>query len=248
VHGFTCAQDDWSPQVSELSADFRCVTLDLPGHGASALPAEVTLAALADGVNDVKRQLGDRQVILVGHSMGAKIVREAYSRSPEAVAGVVLIEGSLYQGLREDLVAQAAQRVDQVGFAAFGRGLFADMFLDTADPEVKERMITRAGELDPAFGRSLFLETVGWDPLRGKATLEQIAVPLLLLQATRFDADFVRRPIETGGTTAFIELVKELVPHAETRLIPASGHFPMLDAPETINRHIRDFGRRLARP
>ena len=46
VHGFACAHDDWDAQVNALSPRYRCVALDLPGHGASATPATVSIAAM----------------------------------------------------------------------------------------------------------------------------------------------------------------------------------------------------------
>ena len=33
VHGFACSLEDWDAQVNALSSQFRCVALDLPGHG-----------------------------------------------------------------------------------------------------------------------------------------------------------------------------------------------------------------------
>src|SRR5580704_13284642 len=54
VHGFACALDDWDGQVKALSPSFRCVALDLPGHGASAKPETVSIATMGSAVNQVK--------------------------------------------------------------------------------------------------------------------------------------------------------------------------------------------------
>jgi pimeloyl-ACP methyl ester carboxylesterase len=35
VHGFACSLDYWEKQFRGLSSRFRCVALDLPGHGDS---------------------------------------------------------------------------------------------------------------------------------------------------------------------------------------------------------------------
>ena len=246
VHGFACAGDDWDRQVEELATDFCCMTIDLPGHGASAPPNATTLAALAAAVNNVRRVAGANPVVLIGHSMGAKIVREAFRQQPDGVLGIILMEGSLYVGAREDLVARAREMVDRNGFPAFAQNLFAEMFIGTTDPAIRDGLLARAGGFDPAFGRELFLETVGWDPLHGEDTLRRIDVPLLLLQSTYFDADFIRRPIEPGGSASFIDLVRQFVPHAQTIVVPDCGHFPMLDAPATVNRHIHDFASRIS--
>ena len=53
VHGFACALDDWDAQVTALSPRFRCAALDLPGHGASAKSATVSIAAMGSAVAQV---------------------------------------------------------------------------------------------------------------------------------------------------------------------------------------------------
>ena len=70
---------------------FRCAALDLPGHGGSG-------AALASAVNVVRQQTGTRAAILVGHSMGCRVVTEAVLQSRAGVAGVVYVDGSLLGG------------------------------------------------------------------------------------------------------------------------------------------------------
>src|SRR5262252_4614442 len=89
VHGFTCALEDWDAQVKALSPKFRCAALDLPGHGASAKPANVSIASMAAAVNQVKDRVGPGGKILVGHSMGCRVITEAYVRSRADVVGLV---------------------------------------------------------------------------------------------------------------------------------------------------------------
>ena len=95
VHGFGCTHEDWQFQMAPLSADFRCVALDLPGHGRSAMPAKATMTALAAAVNDAKAQVGARRVVLVGHSLGCKVIRDAYCASSDDVVGLVFVERRL---------------------------------------------------------------------------------------------------------------------------------------------------------
>ena len=144
VHGFGCAEEDWAAQVTMLSPEFRCVTLDLPGHGRSALPEDVGIESFANALNGLRAELGAGESILIGHSMGCKIVREASARRPEGIVGLILIEASLYEGGRDELVARAADRVDSVGFSSFAKVLFAEMFRPETDPAMVSGMIERA--------------------------------------------------------------------------------------------------------
>jgi pimeloyl-ACP methyl ester carboxylesterase len=65
VHGFGCALEDWDAQVKALSPKFRCAALDLPGHGASAKPANGSIASMAAAVNQVKEGVGRGRKVLV---------------------------------------------------------------------------------------------------------------------------------------------------------------------------------------
>src|SRR5512142_112986 len=40
VHGWTCDSSSWTAQVPEFAKKYRVLTLDLPGHGTSAGPAD----------------------------------------------------------------------------------------------------------------------------------------------------------------------------------------------------------------
>lgn len=248
VHGFACAGEDWRHQMAALSADYRCVTLDLPGHGASAAPSTVTMAALGRAVNEVRRAAGAGRAILVGHSLGVKIIREAYADDPDGIAGLVLIDGAFYDGDRAAILAHATGLIDAGGFAAYARAHFASMFVPGADPALKAHIVARATRLDPAFGRALYLEAVGWDPLRGKASLAALKVPVLVLQSTHIGAELRRESLRPGMKSGFMRVVEEMVPQAVTEVVPDAGHFTMIEAAEAVNRRLRAFAAHVAMP
>ncbi|MBU6497294.1 MAG: alpha/beta hydrolase [Rhodospirillales bacterium] len=244
VHGFACAGEDWSHQLADLRNEFRCVTLDLPGHGASLPPPAVTLAALGSAVNEVRREAGLGRVILVGHSLGAKIIREAYAEQPADVAGLVLIDGAFYDSDRPTMIARASALIDADGFAAYARKHFAGMFTVGTAPSMKAHIVDRTMRLEPGFGRTLYLEAVGWDSLRGKATLRAIKVPVLVLQSTHLGASLERESLARGMKSDFMKLVERLVPGAETQVIAGVGHFSMLEAPHEVSQALRMFASR----
>jgi pimeloyl-ACP methyl ester carboxylesterase len=247
VHGFGCALDDWKAQIEALSPTFRCVALDLPGHGASAMPEVPTMAALVSAVNVAKKQSKVRDVILVGHSLGAKVVTEAYCESTADVVGLVLIEGRFYADDPDVSLKRAKDSIDSVGFGAFAQRLFAEMFVESSDPELKERILGRVRKLDNKFGRDLYLEAVARDPARGKDRLRQIAVPVVVLQSTYVNSEFKRMPLQPGMTTPFIELLANLVKESEARVITGCGHFCTIEAADAVNRAIHEFATRISK-
>ena len=246
VHGFGCTLDDWATQVAALSSRHRCVLLDLPGHGDSALPDTASMVALGSAVNDAKSQSGAGKVILVGHSLGAKVVREAYCLSRDNVVGMVLIEGRFYEGDATPLVERAKLAIDGSGFGVFAQKHFAEMFMESSDPVLKTAVLARVRDLDPAFGRDIYLEAVRWDPARGRDTLKQIDVPVLLLQSTYVDSEGKRRSMQVGVETALMKVVADLVPSSSARVITESDHFPMIGAADTVNRELSAFAQSLS--
>src|ERR1700756_40423 len=129
VHGFACALSDWDGQVKALSPNYRCAALDLPGHGNSAKPEEPTIEALAKAVNSVKDRVGGGKAILIGHSMGCRVILEAFLQSKANIAGLVFVDGSILGGDPETGVAKARDAIAEVGIDAFSQRLFNDMFL-----------------------------------------------------------------------------------------------------------------------
>src|SRR5436189_713736 len=63
VHGFGCSLDDWDEQFRDLSPRFRCVALDLPGHGHSATPEAISIETMGTAVNRVKDRIAARSTI-----------------------------------------------------------------------------------------------------------------------------------------------------------------------------------------
>lgn len=245
VHGYGCALDDWNAQVDGLSATYRCVAIDLPGHGRSERPERVAIAELAKAVNEVRRQVGADPAVLVGHSMGCKVVREAYRQNPAGVAGIVFVDANLFTGEREPLLRQTEAALERVGFETFLHGMFDDMFSEASPADTRQAIINRAVRMPRDFARSLMLETVGWDPLHGEETLRNIKVPTLLLQSTYQDSKFGRRPLAAGMTSPFMDIMTSLVADLEIQVVPDVGHFTMIEAPAVVNRHLSSFAGKL---
>ncbi len=245
VHGFCCSLDDWELQIDALSASFRCVALDLPGHGGSETPGTASLADLGTAVNRAKRESGAQKVILVGHSLGCKVIREAYAQESDGVIGLVFIEGAFYRGDGEAVVRRAREAVDSVGFAAYARRHFSEMFLGGGNEAARASVLARVQAIDQRFARDLYLAAVAWDPARGEQTLLGITIPVLVLQTTYNDENLRRRALHPGIRTPFMETVAALVADADIKVIPGCGHFVLGEAPEVITRELRAFATRV---
>lgn len=243
VHGFTCDLGDWSAQTAGLSGRRR-VAVDLPGHGASPRPAEASLAALARVVNGlVARTPG---AILIGHSLGCRVIQEAYGQSPDGIAGLVFIEmNAVGGGDARAAVAAVAEQVRSVGVHNFLRPKFEEMFTPRSDPAMRARALGRLGKIDPDFATSLLADSIAWETGH-EAILARVRVPVLIIQSTSLGEDFRWRAMRPGMTTPFIEAARRHVADLTVTIVEGTGHFPQIEEAESVNAHIVDFAARVA--
>jgi pimeloyl-ACP methyl ester carboxylesterase len=92
LHGWGRRGQDFAVAATLLaSAHVASVALDLPGFGASPLPARAGGARhYADLVEPAIKEMGDGPFILVGHSFGGTVATVLAAREPEMVSAVVL--------------------------------------------------------------------------------------------------------------------------------------------------------------
>jgi pimeloyl-ACP methyl ester carboxylesterase len=132
----------------------------------------------------VKEHFNAKNAILIGHSMGCRVISEAFQQSPTNVVGLVYVDGSLLGGDPETAVNRAKEVIDRSGMDALTQRLFNDMFLEGSDLKLRDRLVARALSVDAKFREELFLDTIRWDVTKAKDALNAINVPVLVLQAT----------------------------------------------------------------
>ncbi len=90
VHGTRLNRNQWLPQLRRLSGRYRCVAIDLPGHGERA-DERFTMSAASDAViAAVEAEAPGGRAVIVGLSLGGYVAIEAAERCPERVSGLVL--------------------------------------------------------------------------------------------------------------------------------------------------------------
>ena len=245
VHGLACAREDWDGQIPMLSRHYRCIAVDLPGHSDAPAVGAIDMVALGAAVNEVKCRCSAGPVVLVGHSLGGKVIREAYRQSPDRVAGLIFVDASLYAADHAAIAAEARAAIARDGIKSFLQRLFAGMFFANSPPALRERLLRRAAAADRRTIEGLIFEQIRWESAFGVAALRRIGVPVLAVQATGFDSGFQRIQLQPGMTTPFIDALAAFVPDLEVRIIPNASHFVMTEAAEEVNSAIHHFVERL---
>src|SRR5580700_3902589 len=146
VHGFGCAHTDWDAQVAHLSPRHQCIAVDLRGHGASAgTAADCSIERYGADVAEIMRALALPASVLVGHSLGCRVVIEAALQAPAHTAGVILVDGSQFAPAMAAVLQERFATPD--GYATMTGAMFKDMFTARSDRAMAASVLERAARL-----------------------------------------------------------------------------------------------------
>src|SRR4029079_9667449 len=94
LHGIGGAARAWRDQLATFGNSYRALAWDMPGYGGSVPLSSVSIATLADALQEFLQQIGAARPVLVGHSIGGMIVQEWLIRHPRDAGAIVLAQTS----------------------------------------------------------------------------------------------------------------------------------------------------------
>ncbi|MCP3723102.1 alpha/beta hydrolase [Paraburkholderia sp. CNPSo 3272] len=112
IHGVGMQASAWYPQIEDLSAEFRVISVDMPGHGRSdALEAGAGLPQFVEWATSFVEALHVGPVNLAGHSMGSLIAAGVAVTRPDLVKRVAVLNGVYRrtEAAREAVLQRAAE-------------------------------------------------------------------------------------------------------------------------------------------
>jgi len=225
VHGWTCDSSSWTAQVPVFSKDHRVITLDLPGHGQSASPKDgkLSMDLFARAVEAVRAEAGADRIVLVGHSMGAPVIRQYAHLYPQHVAGLVAVDGPLDVRVFPTEAPAGFTLTGPEGRTA-REGMIKSMFIAETPAALQEhilKMMLAAPEATAVGAmNAVFNPAIHWT--------EVIEAPALTVYAGTAN---VPDPAAT----------KELYPNHEATQLKGTGHFLMMEKPDEFNRLLAGF-------
>ena len=228
VHGWTCDSSSWQSQVPAFAKKYRVVTLDLPGHGKSGSPKDgkFSMELFARAVEAVRVEGKADKVVLVGHSMGAPVIRQYARLYPQHVAALVAVDGPL-------------------DMRSFGpppsAGQFPPPMTGPEGLKAREGMIR--GMFTPqtpvALQQQILKMMLGAPEATAVGAMASILDPALRA------ADVTPMPalaVYAGtGQMPNVAETQKVLPKFEATQIAGTGHFVMMEKPEEFNRTLTAF-------
>jgi pimeloyl-ACP methyl ester carboxylesterase len=231
VHSTRLTRALWWPQVRRLSGRFRCVAVDLPGHG--VLGGEAF--TIEGGVEVVRRAIETEipagHAVIVGLSLGGYVAIDTAEAHPDVVDGLVLAgcSGEAFGAMATPfrvfraLLSRSPRRLQTLASLAFLRTRYGRQ---VAAPIVE-------GGFWPDGGAAALTALIG---RRYLDRLSRLWTPVLVVNGA---LDIVFGPQGEYWAAS--------CRRGEQAVIPRAMHLSNLDRPSTFARLVASFASRTAR-
>lgn len=219
VPGLMCNHAVWDPVLPWLAKDRMCTVVD---HGEAD-----SLTVMAERLLDA----APAQMVLAGHSMGARVVLEALRLAPQRIHGVALLDTGFLPrpagdaGVQEERKRMALLQVaKQQGVRAMAREWVQGMVHPArlSDVALIEKILAMFSEKSAAVFeyqiRALLHRRDGSDMLRS------IAVPSLVLCGRQ----------DSWSPVAQHQAMQDLAPAAALAIIDDAGHMAPMEQPQAV--------------
>ncbi len=204
LHGSGSNGAVWMGAAAELGKIGRCYALDLPGEPGNSAPERCGWEEMVKWLGEVRRQVRERPLVLLGNSLGGWLAMAAAAVDPGGVAAVMTV-----------CPAGVSPRRSSYHWYAL-----ASRWAGRWGPRVMERANLRGQKMDEDF-REFFDQA-------GRHFIYRPSVPLLT------DGQLLRLAMPLGywagrrdillPTKKIARRLRRLAPHADIFIDPQGGH------------------------
>ncbi|WP_432558773.1 alpha/beta fold hydrolase [Granulicoccus sp. GXG6511] len=228
VHGLTFAKETWDPILARLADRFRCLAVDLPGHGGSGGSGADALEVV-DRIHATVVAHDVVRPVVVGHSFGA--LHATFYAAAHDAAGVVNVDQSLLVGPFMGLVQQLAPALRGPDFAAAFAPFVASIGVGQL-PESERQRVLGTQRIDQQLVLDHWSRPLNDSPADVQAEIDgllaRVTVPYLWL---------------TGNAVgeADKDHLMAQVPRARVETWPGLGHMVHLANPDRFAERVQAF-------
>ncbi len=237
LHGFANSLQTFRRVAPLLADDYYVVAYDMPGYGLSAKPApfDYRNASQARIAGSLIRELGLRNVVVGGHSLGGAIALRVAVSEP-AVIGLVLMNPGIVTTGVPPIAKYLFWPFPRIQARIFGDPEFRGNFLRRSfvDPDIVTPEVV--ADLSRTSRSEGYLS--GMSNLMGQyqdadeiPLLATVSVPTLIVWGAQ----------DRGKPAGEFEELRGYLPGSTAVLVSSSGHYVQEEAPEETARAMRNF-------
>jgi 3-oxoadipate enol-lactonase len=234
LHGIGGAARAWHGQITAFSNRCRAIAWDMPGYGGSAPLKSVSIATLAEALQEFLREIGAKKPVLVGHSIGGMIVQQWLTKYPREAAAVVLAQTSPAFGKAEGdwqkqfIEARLGPLDRGETMKSLAPSLVKELVGDDPDAGGMELARDCMGSVPEASYCAMMLALLGFDQ---RKALANIAVPTLVLSGSK----------DKNAPAPMMAKMATYIPASTYVELEGAGHLVNLERPKTFDAALDQF-------
>lgn len=240
LHGLFGASDNWGSVGRELAEPTApdappcdVFLVDLRDHGRSPHTERTGYPIMAADVHAMVEQLGLKDIVLVGHSMGGKAAMAFAQRWPELLKELIVVDISPREHENNHGYIIEALRTADLSQGATRSAVEAHISLSVKEPGVVQFLMKNLywineGQLGWRVNVELLANEL--DAILAAIGPERVTVPTLFIRGGQ--SDYILRED--------LPAIKEQFPNARVETIAYAGHWVHAQAPEEVTAFIRE--------
>ncbi len=133
LHGFCETHFVWHTLIDDLQENFQVITLDLPGFGNSPILEEgFSIDDVAWAVKEKLDELGVKQCIMIGHSLGGYVTMSFVRQFPDQVDGFCLFNSTVFEDTpdKKENRNKLIDLINRSGTAGFIQSFIPSLFFE----------------------------------------------------------------------------------------------------------------------
>jgi pimeloyl-ACP methyl ester carboxylesterase len=256
LHGFPSSSHDWAPVISDLASDYRCVTFDYLGYGASDKPADADYSSIQQTTRALRvlESLGVEQARFVAHDLGGILLQQILYRAAEgtadiAIAQAVFANSSVFAELYRPTPMQLAL-VDPAQGKALARQISRETLLASlatlfpSHPPTAEVLEDLWTAISRGDGQHLWPEHLVYMAERA----EQGGGWVDAMRSAGYPVGFIYGLADPISGEQILARAQHELPTARCVGLPGLGHYPQVEGPAAFTQALRDVLARPVRP
>jgi pimeloyl-ACP methyl ester carboxylesterase len=234
IHGLGSSTRDWEEQIPVFSKDYKCITLDLRGHGNTDKPKEqYKIPQFAADVAELLKSLNVSKACVVGLSMGGATGFHLAIEYPELVKKLVVTNMSAavpYKSFADKkMFFTRLLIVKLLGMKKMGKVIAAKIFVkqDEHNDQCRRKMADRWAENNPRAYLSSLRALKNWTVMD---QLHKIQCPTLIVHSDEDYSPLVHKQYYTS-----------LIPKGELIIVKDARHVLPMEKPEEYNNILAEY-------